>query len=59
MKAYGHSRRDMLTCGYGCCTTDSGKKKNCRPIVDAVKRKSARQFGAKTIRAALDEMVEV
>lgn len=56
MKAYGHSRRDMLTCAYGCCTTSSGKKKNCRHLVDSAKRKSARQFGESQIKKSLMEM---
>ena len=34
MKAYGHSRRDKIECKYGCCTTKSGPKKNCRAVVD-------------------------
>jgi hypothetical protein len=45
MKAYGHSRYDKSTCKYGCCTTKSGIKKNCRPIVDRAHRKTARQEG--------------
>lgn len=56
MKAYGHSRSDMSTCAYGCCTTKSGKSKNCRPLVDAAKRKTARQFGDKQIKETLFEM---
>jgi hypothetical protein len=43
MKAYGHSRRDMLACKYGCCTTKSDKKKGCRKVVDRANRKTARQ----------------
>ncbi len=43
MKAYGHSRRDKLECKYGCCTGKSGKKKNCRTVVDRANRKTARQ----------------
>lgn len=43
MKAYGHTRTDKLECDYGCCTTKSGKRKNCRKIVDKSKRKKARQ----------------
>jgi len=43
MKPYGHTRKDKQECGYGCCTTKSGKKKNCRHIVDKAKRKTARQ----------------
>ena len=44
MKAYGHSRNDKLECKYGCCTTKSGPKKNCRNIVDRANRKTARQM---------------
>lgn len=43
MKAYGHSRKDKQECPFGCCTGKSGKKKNCRRIVDRANRKSARQ----------------
>lgn len=43
MKAYGHTRKDKIECKYGCCTTKSGKKKNCRDIVDKTKHKKARQ----------------
>lgn len=45
MKPYGHSRRDKIECGYGCCTTKSGKNKNCRSVVDRSNRKTARQEG--------------
>ena len=44
MKAYGHSRKDKLECKYGCCTGKSGKKKNCRAVVDKAKRKTGRRF---------------
>lgn len=44
MKAYGHSRRDKLECKYGCCTTKSGKQKNCRSVVDKAHKKTARQI---------------
>lgn len=43
MKPYGHSRKDKLTCKSGCCTGKSGKKKNCRKLVDRAHRKTARQ----------------
>lgn len=43
MKAYGHTRRDKLECTYGWCTGKSGKKKDCRAIVDRAKRKGARR----------------
>lgn len=49
MKAYGHSRKDKLECKYGCCTSKSGKKKNCRNVVDRANRKTARQEGNKNI----------
>lgn len=49
MKAYGHSRKDKLECKYGCCTSKSGKKKNCRDVVDRANRKTARQEGNKNI----------
>lgn len=43
MKAYGHSRKDNWVCKYGCCSSKSDKKKNCREVVDRAKRKTARQ----------------
>lgn len=43
MKAYGHSRRDKLECPYGCCTMKSGRKKDCRKVVDRSNRKAARR----------------
>lgn len=55
MKAYGHSRTDKRTCLYGCCTTKSGIQKNCRPVVDKTKRKTARQEGR---RAMLTHLIE-
>ena len=45
MKAYGHSRRDKLVCGYGCCATKSGPMKDCRKVSDREHRKRARQEG--------------
>ena len=47
MQAYGHSRRDKLTCKYGCCTGKSGKERSYRCQRDNVKRKSARQVASK------------
>lgn len=44
MKAYGHDRHDKIECKYGCCTYKSGKKLNCRKIVDRAHRKTARQI---------------
>jgi hypothetical protein len=49
MKAYGHSRKDKLTCKYGCCTFKSGKDMNCREVVDKANRKTARQKAMKEI----------
>jgi hypothetical protein len=43
MKAYGHSRKDKLECKYGCCAFKSGRKMNCREVVDKANRKTARQ----------------
>lgn len=43
MKPYGHNRRDKLECVHGCCSGKSGKKKNCREVVDRANRKTARQ----------------
>lgn len=51
MKAYGHSRRDKLECGYGCCTTKSGPMKSCRKVNDREHRKRARQAAANEIAA--------
>lgn len=53
MKAYGHTRKDMQRCSYGCCGFKSMKEKNCRHIVDKSKRKSARQGENRDIEAAL------
>lgn len=50
MKAYGHSRKDKLECKYGCCTSKSGAKKNCRKEVDRTNRKTARQEAVKEIK---------
>lgn len=43
MKAYGHSRRDKLTCRYGCCAGKSAKERSARSVVDRANRKTARQ----------------
>lgn len=56
MHAYGHSRRDKLECKYGCCTTKSGKNKDCRVHVDRQNRSSARQSFRNEINAGLDEI---
>lgn len=55
MKAYGHSRSDKIECRYGCCTTKSGKAKNCRTVVDRANRKSARQVGDNEVVAGVRE----
>lgn len=55
MKAYGHSRRDKLTCRYGCCGFKSQKQMNQRKVVDRTNRKSARQLDKKTIFTSLIE----
>jgi hypothetical protein len=49
MKAYGHSRTDKQECKYGCCTSKSGSKKNCREVVDRANRKTARQISKSEI----------
>ena len=49
MKAYGHTRKDKQECKYGCCTTKSGKNKNCRKEADRTNRKTARQENNKII----------
>jgi hypothetical protein len=49
MKAYGHSRTDKQECKYGCCTSKSGIKKNCREVVDRANRKTARQISKQEI----------
>lgn len=59
MKAYGHSRHDKIECKYGCCTTKSGKAKNCRGVVDRANRKTARQFGVKEITVRIRESLVV
>lgn len=53
MKAYGHSRKDKIECRSGCCTTKSGKDKNCREVVDRANRKTARQEGKANIFSSL------
>lgn len=47
MQAYGHSRRDKLTCKYGCCTGKSGKERSYRCQRDRIRRKTARQLARK------------
>lgn len=49
MHPYGHSRKDKLECKYGCCTSKSGKDKNCRVVVDRANRKTARRESKKLI----------
>jgi len=56
MKAYGHSRRDKIECKYGCCTTKSGPKKNCRAVVDKSNRKTARQSAFKEVKHIIEEI---
>lgn len=56
MKAYGHSRRDKIECKYGCCTTKSGPKKNCRAVVDKSNRKTARQVAFKEVKNIVEEI---
>lgn len=57
MKPYGHSRKDKQECKYGCCTTKSGKKKNCRGEVDRANRKTARQDGQRESQGTTNEPV--
>lgn len=59
MKAYGHSRSDKLECKYGCCTSKSGKAKNCRGVVDRANRKTARQSGIKEIAVSIRQSLVV
>lgn len=47
MKPYGHSRRDKLTCKYGCCGFKSMKGRSFQEAVDRTNRKTARQEGKK------------
>jgi len=44
MKAYGHKRRDKLTCRFGCCQEKGGKSLRSRDVVDRAARKRGRQF---------------
>lgn len=55
MKPYGHSRKDKIECDHGCCTLKSGKKKNCRKVVDKTNRKTARKE-AKEAKEAKEEI---
>lgn len=59
MKPYGHERRDLLTCAYGCCTSKSGKARNCRDKVDRQNRKSARQSSRQFISSLFKEELTV
>ena len=56
MKAYGHSRRDKLTCKFGCCVGKSGKFRNCRDSVDRSNRKTSRQSFKKEIFESIFEV---
>lgn len=50
MKAYGHKRKEVGTCPYGCCyASKSGKELNCRKLVDKSRRKRARQDAIKEV----------
>ena len=53
MKPYGHSRKDKEECEYGCCTSKSGKKHDCRSVVDRANRKTARQEARGVVRNTL------
>lgn len=53
MKAYGHSRRDKLSCQYGCCEGKSSKHINARKTVDKANRKTARQ-ASKKVASVID-----
>lgn len=59
MKAYGHSRKDMQRCRYGCCGFNSVKQKDCRDVVDKSKRKSARQEGQNEVKSGVDSFLHL
>ena len=44
MRAYGYSRRDKLSCRYGCCDFKGSLFKKTRHAVDKTRRKAARRF---------------
>lgn len=45
MKAYGYSRRDRLTCRYGCCSgLKAGLHRRSRRKIDGVMRKRGRRL---------------
>ena len=44
MKAYGYTRRDKLTCKYGCCAFKGNRHRKDRAVVDKTKKKRARRF---------------
>ena len=44
MKAYGHTRKEKLTCVYGCCDVRKGSKlKLCRKVADRNAKKRERK----------------
>ncbi len=50
MKAYGYSRRDALTCKYGCCgycLVTTHNEPRSRKAYDRARRKRARRLGKK------------
>lgn len=55
MKAYGHKRKNMMRCKYGCCGYKGLKEKNGSEHVDRAARKSSRQEGERGIFRALIE----
>jgi hypothetical protein len=44
MKAYGHHRKDKLTCEYGCCGYRGLKRLGSRKKNDKYRRKTARRW---------------
>lgn len=53
MKAYGRSRRSMLTCRAGCCRVYNDKNPTKRELADRVARKTARAEGRKEVTFSL------
>ena len=46
MKPYGHTKRDTLTCQYGCCVSKAHKvKRDPNRAYDKARRKAVRQEG--------------
>ena len=60
MKPFGHSKKDAITCEYGCCYTFYNRKSPCRRKADRRRRKTARQATNRFIlQELMDEQIAV